>query len=571
MRRPTPAEGASPNGNTAGVPAADPGLAAVPMAEPTPAEADRTTASNSLAMAAGSLVSRITGFARTVMIGAALGGAAGGLGDAYTTAQMLPGQIYELVLGAVGASVLVPILVRRRKNEPDGGDAYAQGLLTFAAVTLAAAAALAVLAAPLLTAVYAGARPESYRDLVTALSYLMLPMLFFTGMSVIIGAVLNVRGRFAAPMWVPIINNLTVIAACGVYIGILTDRVDTTRMTTGQILVIGGGTLIGMAAQTAALLPALRKVGFRWRFRWQPRSLGLGELARLGGWMLLFVAANQVAVFAVVTLLNSTDGGAGLLIYNNVFLLVMMAHGVIGVSVMTALLPQMSAAAADGRLDDLAGDVSRGMRTVMAAEAPVMVAYAVLALPLSVVLFRWGAFGADEAGATARVLAVGAFAVLPMSIGYLANFSFYALRANKIVALINLVAVAARVSMQIAFVALLDDSRTAVWLMLGNVLSYLLGDAISLTLLRRRIGRLGLRATAATGLKIAGAAAVAAALGWLALLLLPGGPQPSMWAAVTQITVGGVVILGTYLALAHALRVTEITALLATVRRTFGR
>lgn len=561
MYRPTPAEGVSPIDDTV----------EIPLTEPTETKAERTTASNSLAMAAGSLVSRITGFARTVMIGAALGGTVGGLGDAYTTAQMLPGQIYELVLGAIGTSVLVPMLVRRRKNEPDGGEAYSQGLLTFAAVILAAAAALAVLAAPLLTAVYAGSRPESYQDLVTVLSYLMLPMLFFTGMSVIIGAVLNVRGQFAAPMWVPIINNLTVIAACVVFIGVLTGRVDTTRMTPAQILVIGGGTLIGMAAQTVALLPALRKVGFRWRFRWQPRSLGLGELARLGGWMLLFVAANQVAVFAVVKLLNSTDAGAGLLIYNNVFLLVMMAHGVIGVSVMTALLPRMSAAAADGRLRDLGGDVARGMRTVMAAEAPVVVVYAVLAVPLSVVLFRWGAFSADEAEATARVLAVGALAVLPLSLGYLANFSFYALRGNRTVALINVVAVAARVGMQIAFVALLDESLTAMWLMLGTALSYFVGDAISLTLLRRRIGRLGLRATAAAGLRIAGAAVVAAGLGWLVLRLLPGGPQPSLGAAVLQLMVGGVVILVTYLALARALRVNEITALLTMVRRRLGR
>ncbi|MEV6630478.1 murein biosynthesis integral membrane protein MurJ [Actinoplanes sp. NPDC051470] len=563
MYRPTPAEGASPTDDTV----------EIPVIEPAAATAERTTASNSLAMAAGSLVSRITGFARTVMIGAALGGTVGGLGDAYTTAQVLPGQIYELVLGAVGTSVLVPMLVRRRKNEPDGGEAYSQGLLTFAAVILAAAAALAVLAAPLLTAVYAGSRPESYQDLVTVLSYLMLPMLFFTGMSVIIGAVLNVRGQFAAPMWVPIINNLTVIAACGVFIGLLTGRVDTTRMTPAQILVIGGGTLIGMAAQTVALLPALRKVGFRWRFRWQPRSLGLGELAQLGGWMLLFVAANQVAVFAVVKLLNTTDAGAGagLLIYNNVFLLVMMAHGVIGVSVMTALLPRMSAAAADGRLRDLGGDVARGMRTVIAAEAPVVVVYAVLAVPLSVVLFRWGAFSADEAEATARVLAVGALAVLPLSLGYLANFSFYALRGNRTVALINVVAVAARVGMQIAFVAMLDDSRTAMWLMLGTALSYFVGDAISLTLLRRRVGRLGLRATAAAGLRIAGAAVVAAGLGWLVLRLLPGGPQPSLGAALLQLAVGGVVILVTYLALARALRVNEITALLAMVRRRLGR
>jgi putative peptidoglycan lipid II flippase len=556
-----------------GPPAAE--TAATPTAT---AEADATpapaagTASNGVIMAVGSLVSRLTGFLRTVLVGAALGGTVGGVGDAYTTAQMLPSQIYELVLGAVGVSVLVPVLVRRRRLDADGGQAYTQSLMTLALVALGVATALAVVAAPLFAAIYAGSRPADYRDLVTALSYLLLPMIFLIGVSVVIGAVLNVRGHFAAPMWVPILNNVVMIAVCGGYIALFTAReITPAQMTPGEIAVIGGGTLVGMVAQTLALLPALRKVGFRWRWRWSPQSLGLGELARLAGWMLCFVATNQVGLFVVVRLLSQADAGAGLLIYNNVYLLVMMAHGVVGVSVMTALLPRMSDAAAQDRLSDVSADLSRGLRTVVAALAPVVAVYAVLANPIAVVLFKWGAFGADEAQATATVLVVGACAVIPLSVSYLCNFTFYSMRGNKTVALINIVGVSMRMIVQILLTVLLAESLTAAGLMLGNAVSYVGAAAISLTVLRRRIGRLGLPAIAASSAKVVFAATGAAALGWLVLRLLSGATTPSFGQAVAQLAIGGVVIVGGYLVLAWALRVREVTTVVEMVRRKLGR
>ena len=147
-----------------------------------------------------------------------------------------------------------------------------------------------------------GEASPGYRDLVTSFAYLILPIIFFTGLSALIGAVLNVRGHFAAPMWAPILNNLVVIASCGVFILVFgtAGGLRPEEMTAGEIAVIGGGTLLGMVVQALGLLPALRKVGFTCKWRWDPRSLGLGEIGRLAGWMLLYVGANQVAVFLIV-------------------------------------------------------------------------------------------------------------------------------------------------------------------------------------------------------------------------------------------------------------------------------
>jgi putative peptidoglycan lipid II flippase len=537
------------------------------------AEGGTGTAGQSAIMAAGSLVSRLIGFVRNALIGMTLGA---GIGDAYTSAQFLPGQIYELLLGGILSSVLVPLLVRRRKADPDGGQAYTQKLLTFAVVGLGIATLLMVAAAPLITAIQATKGSDEYQHLVTLFAYLILPIIFFTGLSALIGAVLNVRGHFAAPMWAPILNNVVVIVTCGVFIMVFgtAKGLAPQDMTPGRILLIGGGTLLGMVAQAAGLLPALRRVGFAWKWRWDPRGLGLREIGKLAGWMLCYVAANQIAVFVVVNMLNGVaDNGsnAGVLIFNNVFLLTMMAHGIIGVSVMTALLPKMSAAAAEGRYADVSSDLSRGIRLTATALAPIAVIYGVLAAPIAVTLFQGGAFTSQMASATAGVLVVAAFAVLPLSISYLCTYTFYSLQGNRTAALINLPVVGIRIAAYVVLSAVLSDSLVAAGMTAGNAISYVASALISLAVLRRRIGRLNLGSVVGALVKVLVAATVAAALGVLVVHLLPGGDAPARGNAFLQVVVGATVIIVVYVGAATMLRVHEVSQVVRMVRRKLGR
>ncbi|MDG4816267.1 murein biosynthesis integral membrane protein MurJ [Micromonospora sp. WMMD956] len=535
--------------------------------------AEASAATNSAVMAIGSLVSRGTGFLRTLALTAALGGAL--VGDAYTTAQILPGMVYEFLLGGILTSVLIPVLVRRRKADADQGQAYSQRLLTLAVLTLAVAALLAVLGAGLLTSLYASDKSSGdYQSLVTDLSYLMLPMIFFTGLSALISAVLNTRGHFAAPMWAPILNNIVVIATAGLYIAIFgAEIVEPEQMTTGRILLIGGGTLLGVAIQAAGLLPALRKVGFRWRLRFDFRALGLGELGRLGAWMFCYVAVSQIGLIVLFNLLNRAgrENAAGPLIYNNVFLLLMMAHGIIAVSIITALMPRMSAAAADGRYADLAADLSRGTRTVTAVLAPIAVCYAVLAGPLSVTLFRYGAFSDENATATSLVLLVAALALVPFAVSQLFTFAFYALPDTRTPALINIPVVALRIGVQIGLFAAFSATFAAAGMMIGNAVSYLAAAVFSALLLRPRVGRIGLGAIMRTLGKVVVAALGAALVGLLVVNLLPGGDTLSWPQAVFRLVLGGAVIVGTYLGLAMVLRIGEITEVVGMVRRRLGR
>ncbi|MEU8259690.1 murein biosynthesis integral membrane protein MurJ [Micromonospora sp. NPDC048999] len=546
-------------------------------APPQEVVAETSAAANSMVMAVGSLVSRGTGFIRTLMIGATLGNT---VGNVYTTAQFLPNQVYEFLLGGVLTSVLIPVLVRRRKIDPDRGEAYAQRLLTLAVLTLAAAALLAVVSAPVLTAIYAGGEDAAYKGLVNNLSYLMLPMLFFTGVSALIAAVLNTRGHFAAPMWAPILNNLVVIGVLGLYIGVYGAKaLKPGEMTPGRILLVGGGTLLGVAVQAAGLLPALRRVGFRWKWRFDFRELGLGELARLGAWMFCYVGVNQLGLFVVVNLLTRAAGAdskgetkAGLLIYNNVFLLLMMAHGIIAVSIITALMPRMSAAAGEGRFRDVTADLSRGTRMVTAVLAPVAVCYAVLAGPISVVLFRHGAFTGNNAVATSTVLLVAAAGLVPFAISQLFTFAFYALPDTKTPALVNIPVVALRVLLQIGLFLGFSATFAAAGMMLGNAISYVAAAVISAILLRPRVGRIGLGEIMRTMGRVLAAALGAALVGLLVVNLLPGDPADLGWlAAAVRLLVGGAVIGATYLGLAMVLRIGEITEVVGMVRRRLGR
>jgi putative peptidoglycan lipid II flippase len=536
-----------------------------------PEHADRlreeqgSAAGHSAVMAAGSLVSRVTGFLRTVVIAATLGSTL--VGNAYTTAQWFPGMVYELLLGGILTSVLVPVLVRARKAAPDRGEAYTQRLVSLAVLALGATTVLAVAAAPLLG--WLLAEPQS-RGLVTALSYLILPTIFFYGMAGLLTAVLNTRGHFAAPMWAPILNNLVVIGTFGIYLLVFgPEPITADQLSAGKVLLAGGGTLLGIVVQAAGLWPALRRVGFRFRWRSDFAALRLRELGRLGVWMFCYVGVNQVSVVIVIRLLSEASAdpdNPGLLIFNNVFLLLMMAHGIVGVSIIMALLPRMSAAAADQRYPDLIADLTKGARMSTAVLAPIAVTYAVLAPAISVTLFQFGAFDAAAAQGMAPVLLVAGLALIPFSVGQLVTFAFYALPDTRTPALVNIGVVALRATVQVGVFLAFAASFAAVGMMLGNGVSYLTTVVVMGWLLRRRLGPLGLRAVTGTLGRVLVAAAGAALAGLLVVWLVPGGTEPTKLGAFVQLVAGGIAIGGSYLGLAVLLRIREVHDVLALVR-----
>ncbi|WP_412541148.1 murein biosynthesis integral membrane protein MurJ [Longispora sp. K20-0274] len=553
------------------VPEADPD--ATQLLSAIPAEAPRAEPSgeksigrSSAGMALGSLVSRATGFLRTLLITAALGSL---VGNAYTNATLFPGMVYELLLGGVLSSVLVPLLVRARDTDDDRGEKYTQRLLTAAVVFLGLATVVAVAAAPLLARIVAN---KSQLGLTTTWAYMVLPTIFFYGLAALFAAVLNTRGHFAAPMWAPILNNLVLCGSAGLVLLIATGKPTLENTPASTVWIIGLGTASGIVLQAVSLIPALRKVGFRWGWRFDFRALRLREIARLGAWMICYVAVSQVAVFTIAWLAAKAADAhePGILIYNNVYLLMMMAHGIVAVSILTALMPRLSAAAAAGRYADVIDYLTKGTRLVIVLLAPISVIYMVLNVPIGVTLFNFGNFEKADALSTGFVTAAAAFALIPFAVSQLQTFAFYALPDTRTPALINIPVVAVRIGVDVLWWLLFSLSSLAAGLMFGNAVSFLAAVGLSGWLLRRRLGPLGMRSIMVTVAKVAGAALAATAAGYAATL--PLNAEAGGKVANALILVAGSAVIGlVYLGVAHLLRITEVTEAIGMVKRKLGR
>ena len=528
---------------------------------------------NSAVMAVGSLVSRLTGFVRTVAIGAAIGARA--FSNDYTLANTLPNMVYELLLGGVLASVVVPLLVRARTRDSDRGEAYAQRLLTLATVFLAVATAFAVLLAPVLTQVVAGNSSGINQHLITVLGYLLLPEIFFYGIAAVVAAILNTRGHFAAPMWTPILNNIVVIATAGAFILIWSNAKELAPqdVTAGQILVLGVGTTLGIVVQAAGLFPALRKVGFRWRWRWDWRELRLPELARVGGWMLGYVAVSQVALVIVLALAQraADRGGPGPMVFNNAYLIFMMAHGIVAVSIITALLPRMSTAAAEHRYADVAAQLSLGTRLSAVILIPATAVYVILGRQLGVALFEWRSYNHDDSITTGWVIAAAGIGLVPFAISQLQIFAFYALPDTRTPALLNLPVAALRIVIDLLLYVGLAAGSVAAGLMIGNAVSFVAATGLGYWLLRRRLGRLGLTQMLSTLARLSAATLIAAVPTLLVSLILVHAIGLGKIASIVELIVGGLILVTVYLAAAVGLRVREVSDVWGMVRGRLGR
>lgn len=535
----------------------------------------RSVARHGAGMAVGSVVSRLTGFVRTAAIGAAIGGLA--VANDYNIANTLPGMVYELLLGGVLSSTVVPLLVRARDRDPDKGQAYAQRLLSLAVLFLAGATVVAVLCAPLFTALLSNDRQtEADKHLTTTLAYLLLPMIFLYGMAALFAAVLNTRGHFAMPTFAPILNNVIVIGVCGLFLAMpAIDKSDPTSLSGGQVLLLGLGTTFGIVVQAAGLVPALRKVGFRWQWRWDFRTLHLSDIGRVSAWMLLYVAFSQVAQFVVFKLAllaaSSRPDAPGPAIYNNAFLIFMMAHGIIAVSIITVLVPRMSAAAAAGRGADIAQHLGTGTRLVSALLVLATAGYLVLGRPLAVTVFEWKNYHHPEALATGWVIAVAGLGLIPFAISQLQLSAFYAMRDTRTPAIIILPVIVLRIVVDVLLYLTLPPTQVAAGLMVGNAVSYVLAAWLGYVFMRRRLGGHG--PSHVSGMLgravLAGFIAAVPATALVVTMTVLWGD--TKLASLAQLCAGAAVLVTAYIAAANWLGIREIRELLSMVRARLGR
>ncbi|NPC98761.1 murein biosynthesis integral membrane protein MurJ [Nocardioides sp. zg-DK7169] len=538
-------------------------------------EEDRKILASSAVMAAGTVLSRASGFVRTALLAAALG--AGLHADQFTIANTVPNALYILLAGGVFNAVMVPQLVRAMKHDPDGGVAYTNRILTLAGLFLALVTVLLVLAAPLVMDLYLSdqySRPSlaEQRDSAIDLARYCLPQVFFYGMFVLVGQILNSRGRFGPMMWAPIANNLIAIAVLVAYLfsfGAATGAAEDAGYSVDQELLIGLGSTLGIVVQFLILIPYLRSTGFRFRPRFDFRGTGLGHTLRLGMWTVLFVVVNQIAYTVVVNLASSgaADGGTGYTVYSFAFLLVMVPHSVITVSLATAILPRLSRQAADGDLPALGRTLGGTLRTALAVMVPFAALLPLVAPELARILFGFGA-SADSVGAYAPTLAVFGPGILLFTVHYLVLRGFYALEQTRTVFLNQCWVALTNIVVALVAVRAVDPEHTAPALAAAYAASYLVGSLLSYGVLRRRLGTLDdarlvrflVRLALVTVLTTAVAAVPAyAADRWFAVESWPAA------VLVAGVTLG---IAGlTYLLLARVFRLREVTDVIETLTR----
>ncbi|WP_203996841.1 murein biosynthesis integral membrane protein MurJ [Virgisporangium aurantiacum] len=508
-------------------------------------------------MAVATMASRVAGFVRVVVLASALG-LGGGLLDSYNVANTIPNAVYELVVGGAMASVVVPLLARAALREPDDGVVYAQRLLSLMVYGLGAVTVVAMVSAPWLVGVYTPGFTDEERDLAVVLSRFFLPQILFYGVSATAGAVLNIRGRFAAPMWAPLVNSLVVIAVGVAYL-VIGGATDIASLTTAHLLLLAVGTTVGVFAQMALVVWALARSGFGVRPRLDPRGIGIRRIGRLGGWVLVSVGAAQV-LLVVATRAASISGPGGVSAYQNAFAVFQMPFAVIAVSVMTAMLPRLSRNAA--RLDHarITEDLSRAVRLAVAALAPVGAAMLVLGPQIATLLFGHGRSSAPAIALLGAVVAAFGVALVPFTGYMILQRGFYALQDTRTPALITTAVTVVGVAGCLAATRLLPRSDIVVGIPLAYALAYTAGLVAAAAILRRRLGRIDGRRLLRTHARVAVAAGTAGAVAALAVTPLAG---PGHGAALVTLTAAGVVGTAVYVAVARLVHLGELRQLAA--------
>src|SRR6266568_1904380 len=530
------------------------------------APGDVSVVRSSGVMAVGTLASRATGFLRTLVLAYVLG--VGLVANAYNNANTLPNAVYDLMLGGILTSVVVPLLVNAAKRDADGGEAYDQRMFTLASVALFALTVVATLAASLLVGLYAHAFTGAEHHLTVIFAYFFIPQVFFYGMSSLAGAVLNARGHFAAPMWTPVINNIVVIAVLLLFISI-GGGTSPAAISGGQVQLLGFGTTLGIVAQTAALVPLLRRVGFRWHPRFDFRRDEVAEIIRMAAPLFGYILTTQVSFLVVQNVANKASGTVpydGFSTYSYAWQLFQMPYAVVGISVITALLPRMSAHAAERRYADVRSDFSGGVRLSSVIVVPAALVLAVLGAPFAEALFGYGRTSATDAAYLGIVFGIFSLGLVPYMMFQLMLRVFYALHDSRTPMYIGAAVMIANIAASVASLALLPAGHVVEGLAAAFGVANIAGTVFSWRLLSKRMHGLG-------GREIAGSvarmhiAAIPCAIFGLATTFTVGvllSPGPAF--GIVTMLVGGAGSLLLYVLFARALNVTELDELTAGLR-----
>ncbi|NLP84846.1 murein biosynthesis integral membrane protein MurJ [Microbacterium sp. CFH 90308] len=524
----------------------------------------------SVLIGAGTVVSRLTGFLRTIVLVSAVGAFAGA-GNAFAVANQLPNNIYAVISTGLLSAVVVPQIVKAAAHD-DGGRAFVSKLFTLGTVVLLVTTVLATLAAPWLVALYAPEYPPELQALATAFAYWCLPQILFYGLFALVGESLNARRVYGPYTWAPIVNNLVSIAGFLIFIWLFGSGTADTAWTSEMIAVLAGTATLGIVVQAGILFAFWRRTGLHVRpdFRW--RGVGLGQIGRLAGWTFLMVVAGQLAgLVQSQALSNIAEGDPGFFASQNAWLLFMLPYSIIVLSIGTPYFTRLSEHAAAGRDDEVRGDIGRSIRTLGIFVVAATAALAVAAVPASRIFTN----SASEAVAAAGVLLCYLISLVPLAVLFVVQRTFYVYDDTRTPFFFTLLqcalVVATAWGAEWALDAgILPPGQLAAAVALGQSFATVVQVIVATWLLRRLRGDIGVGSWMLALGRFAIAGVPAAGAGWLTFLLLGGSEGwttsgPLLGAVGAAII--GLVALAVYAGFLALLRTPELSVAMQLVRR----
>jgi len=535
----------------------------------TPSDESVMRTGGSIAIA--TLTSRITGFVRTVLVLAMLGPA---ISSAFQAAYVLPNMIAEVVLGAVLTAIVIPVLVRAEAEDDDGGVGFINRIFTLTLVVLGAATLIALIAAPLLTMLNVGDDGKVDRSLTTALAYLLLPEILFYGLSALFIAILNMKGMFKPGAWAPVLNNIVQITTLVLFKlmpGELT--LNPARMSDPKLIVLGVGTTLGVVIQAGILLPYLRKAGVKLSLKW-----GLDDRLRRFGNMAVaiigYVLVLQVGL-VITYRIAAHASDSGISVYATHWQLLQLPYGVLGVTILTAIMPRLSRNAAADDTAAVVDDMSLATRLTMISLVPVVAFMTFFGPAIGIAVFNFGEFNAHTASQLGSVLAWGAFTLIPYAMTLVQLRVFYAREDAWTPTAMVLGITVVKVAASYLGAVLFDDPELVVrWLSLSNGLGYLVGAIVGHLLLKRTLGGAVMTDVARSSLITLGVSVVTAGAVW-GIAEVTGLHRMSTEAgkigSVAYLAITAIVVLGVVYLMLTALKLPDMVAISNTVMRLVGR
>lgn len=542
------------------------------MTSPTPLDARAAaTRRAGLALASGTVLSRVLGFVSISVLTATIGTVGSGP-NAFALANQLPTYIYALVAGGLLSAVLVPHIVKAA-TQADDGQAFVNRLVTLGIVAFAVLTTIATLSAPWIVQLYAlasddGSLAGGGLELAIAMAYWCLPQVFFYAVYALVGEVLSARGVFGPSAWAPALNNVVMIGTLvlfGTLHGFGAEHRNAQSWDAAQIGLIAGGATLGVALQAVLLLFFWRRTGLRFRpdFHW--RGAGLGAPARAAGWVFGMVVLVQLTNFVQTNVASTADSAdASLAVLRITWLIFMLSHSVIALSIATPYFTRMAAAVRDADIPALRADLSSSLRLIGMLVAGAGVALAAAALPFAAF------FDAEHARIIAIVLLGFLVGLVPFSTLYVVLRAFYALGDTRTPFLLQIVQAGLFIAGALALL-LVPSPWVAAGIAFATSVSVIVQAIAAALILRRRLGGGGRTLTRRFGaFALATIPAAAVGVGVLAAMggfAVSGFAIAGRWEGfLTTVIVGGSAIL-TFFVVLIATRAPELPSVPSPIRR----